>query len=53
LAAVASLFAMSLVFVPGASARNGGNSCNNISYTPWYTPAYSYQSGDSELWWCD
>jgi hypothetical protein len=61
---VASLFvsvtlvATSLVFVPGAGARNGGASCyylSNVSngYVSWDTPAYYNQSGNSELHYCD
>jgi hypothetical protein len=51
--AVALLAATSMVFVPAASARDGGNSCDNISYVSWDTPAYNHQSGNSEQWWCD
>jgi len=51
---VAALF----VSVPGASARNGGASCDAFyyvasAYTAFETPAYYHQSGNSELWYCD
>jgi hypothetical protein len=53
---VATLLAVtSLVFVPGASARNDGNSCHAFAYhTPVFdTPAPGNASDNSELHHCD
>jgi hypothetical protein len=58
---VASMFAAtllavtSLVFVPGASARNGGNSCNAFIFhaNVFSTPAGSIEPVHSEIYFCD
>lgn len=62
--AIASLFAVALlaltslvVLVPGASARDGGNSCTALhqtsnGYRSWDTNGYYAQQYQSQLWWC-
>jgi hypothetical protein len=61
---IASLFAVALlaatslvVLIPGASARDGGNSCTNLQQTSnghqsWDTNGYYAQQYQSQLWWC-